>query len=88
MKSIPNIKDGGIILIEDTHTSYSKRFGNPSKYSFINYSKYLVDVVNSRFPSDEIKKNNEFRKKISQFFFMNQWWLLKSIKENVLTILI
>ncbi len=68
-ESIPNIKDGGIILIEDTHTSYSKRFGNPSKYSFINYSKYLVDVVNSRFPSDEIKKNNEFRKKIFSVLF-------------------
>ena len=68
-ESIPNIKDGGIILIEDTHTSYSKRFGNPSKYSFMNYSKYLVDVVNSRFPSEEIKKNNEFRKKIFSVLF-------------------
>ena len=40
-EAIPNINDGGIIITEDTHTSYLKKFGNPSKYSFINYSKYL-----------------------------------------------
>ena len=38
-KGIPFIKDGGLLIVEDTHTSYMTKFGNPSKYSFIEWSK-------------------------------------------------
>ncbi len=68
-ESIQNINDGGIILTEDTHTSYLKEFGNPSKYSFINYTKYLIDVINSRFPFTKIKKNKKFGDKIFSVSF-------------------
>jgi len=51
---IPNIKDGGILVTEDVHASYLKRFNNPSKYSFINFVKKTIDDINSLFP--EIKK--------------------------------
>ena len=47
-KCIPHVKDQGVLIVEDTHTSYMKSFGNPSKYSFINYSKNLIDSINSR----------------------------------------
>lgn len=47
---IPKIKNQGILIIEDTHTSYLKEFGNPSKYSFINFSKKIVNDINYRFP--------------------------------------
>lgn len=48
---IPNIKNGGMHIVEDVHTSYmKKKWYNPSRYSFINYSKKLVDDINSRFP--------------------------------------
>ena len=67
-ESVNNINDGGIIMTEDVHTSYFKKFGNPSKYSYINYSKYLIDIVNSRFPETKIKKNN-FRNKIYSISF-------------------
>ena len=50
-KCIPNIRDGGMLIVEDTHASYLTRFGNPSKYSFIAYCKTLIDGINSRFPS-------------------------------------
>ena len=88
-QTIPHIKDGGTLITEDTHTSYLKKFGNPSKYSFINYSKYLVDVINSRFPSDEIKKNNDFRNKIYSIVFFESMVALKidakkSIENTVL----
>ncbi len=46
--AIKNIRDGGILIIEDVHTSYFREFGNPSKYSFINFAKCLVDGINSR----------------------------------------
>ena len=68
-KSIPMIKDDGIILIEDTHTSYKKKYGNPSKYSFINYSKYLVDVINSRFLNPELKIKNKHKKSIFSILY-------------------
>ena len=68
-ESLHNMNDDGIILTEDVHTSYFKKFGNPSKYSFINYSKYLVDVVNSRYPEIKTKKINDFSKKIYSISF-------------------
>jgi hypothetical protein len=47
-ESLPHIKDGGVILVEDVHASYMPAFGNPSRYSFINFAKHLIDGVNSR----------------------------------------
>lgn len=51
MKSIKNINDDGIIVIEDTHSSYMSKFGNPSRYSFINFAKKLIDDINFKFPN-------------------------------------
>ena len=51
MKSIKNINDDGIIVTEDTHTSYMSKFGNPNKYSFINFAKKLIDDINYKFPN-------------------------------------
>ena len=89
-ESVNNINDDGIIMTEDVHTSYFKKFGNPSKYSYINYSKYLIDVINSRFPETEIKKNN-FRKKIYSISFYESIVAIKinskkSIEPNILSI--
>ena len=48
---VPFIKDNGILVVEDVHTSYMKnRFNNPSKNSFINFSEKMIDDINSRFP--------------------------------------
>lgn len=46
--TIRHIRDGGMLIVEDTHTSYMKGFGNPSKYSFINYCMKIVELINSR----------------------------------------
>jgi hypothetical protein len=43
--ALVNMNPGGIILIEDTNTSFSKSFGNPSRFSFINFSKSYVDSL-------------------------------------------
>jgi methyltransferase family protein len=47
---VPHIRNQGMLIVEDTHTSYLKLFGNPSRYSFINYAKRMIDRINSRFP--------------------------------------
>jgi hypothetical protein len=42
------INNGGLIVIEDTHASYKEEFGNPSKYSFINFVFNLINRINYR----------------------------------------
>ena len=81
-ESIPFINNGGIIVTEDTHASYLKKHGNPSMHSFINYSKHLVDVVNSRFPGTKIKTKNKFRKKLFSVIFYESIVAFKIDSEN------
>tara|TARA_B110001452_G_C15169027_1_gene406335 strand:- start:57 stop:857 length:801 start_codon:yes stop_codon:yes gene_type:complete len=48
---IPNIKDNGMLIVEDVHASFIKQnWYNPSKYSYINYCKKLIEDINFRFP--------------------------------------
>jgi hypothetical protein len=51
------INDGGIIVIEDVHSSYSKDFGNPSKFSFDNWVNQLSADMNSLY----LNKTNTLR---------------------------
>lgn len=46
--ALQNINDGGLLVVEDVHTNYFREFGNPSRYSFINFAYRVVDGVNSR----------------------------------------
>ena len=57
MQSIPYIKNGGSIIVEDTHTSFMnyKGFKNPSKNSFISFSTKLIENLHRRNPM--LKKN-------------------------------
>jgi len=56
--SINHINNGGILVVEDTHTSYMSDFGNPSKWSFIQYGKHLIDVISTRFSGLKSSKNS------------------------------
>jgi hypothetical protein len=62
-ESLPHIKDGGVILVEDVHASYMREFGNPSRFSFINFAKHLVDSVNAR-SSDVRKVRNDYGQRV------------------------
>ena len=62
--SLPYIRNGGKIIVEDTGTSYIKKeFYNPSRYSFINYAKNIIDNIHRRSPLLK-KKLNLYSKKI------------------------
>lgn len=67
--AIEHINNGGLLIVEDVHTSYFRDFGNPSKYSFINFSKRVVDSINSRFPSVNDVKNAYGKKVFSVSFY-------------------
>ena len=70
MESYNYIKPGGMIIIEDTHTSFMKKkgFKNPSKYSFVSFSKYIIENLHRRNPMVE-KKLNDLSQKIESITF-------------------
>lgn len=45
---IPMIKNGGMLVVEDTHTSYLGGFGFKG-FSFVRWAKSLIRLVNARF---------------------------------------
>ena len=47
---IPNINNEGMLIVEDVHASYMKKYYNPSNHSFINFAKKEIDDINSTFP--------------------------------------
>lgn len=61
-----HINDGGLIIVEDTHTSMLSGFGN-RKYSFLNYAKTVSGFLTSR-SGKLIKKNYDKRFYSVQFF--------------------
>ena len=54
------MNDGGLIVVEDTHTSYMDGFG-PKRFSYINYVKNKIDQINYRFNFENKFKNIERR---------------------------
>ena len=70
MESYNHIKPNGIIVVEDTHTSYMKKkgFKNPSCYSFINFCNFIIENLHRRNPSLN-KKLNILSEKIESIFF-------------------
>jgi hypothetical protein len=58
--AIDNVRDGGLVLIEDTHTSYMKHFGNPSRFSFMNFAYRVGDAIQARCPITERIGANRF----------------------------
>jgi hypothetical protein len=47
-KLLSIINDNGMLVVEDTHTSYMNGFG-PRRYTFVKYAKRMVDRCNLRF---------------------------------------
>ena len=47
---LDKIKDGGLLVVEDTHTSYMEGFGD-SRINFMNYVLQTMHRINSRFSS-------------------------------------
>lgn len=45
----PHLRNGGVFIVEDTHTSYWPGFGVVDHESFMDYAKRLVDGINGWF---------------------------------------
>jgi hypothetical protein len=65
---LPHINDGGLILVEDVHASYMREFGNPSRLSFINFARHLIDSINAR-SADVADVRNKYGQRIYSVSF-------------------
>jgi SAM-dependent methyltransferase len=68
-----HIKNGGIIVIEDTHSSYAKDFGNPSKYSFDNWVNQISADMNSVYLNKEYKLKRSQNKLIEKLSHIQKY---------------
>lgn len=70
MESYNYVNQNGIIVVEDTHTSYMKKkgFKNPSSYSFVNFCNLIVENLHRRNPSIN-RRLNTLSKKIDSIYF-------------------
>lgn len=48
---LPHVRDGGVIIVEDTHTSYlPKDYPAPTRFGFMKFAQHVVDVLHLRNP--------------------------------------
>jgi hypothetical protein len=67
-RAFAQVRDGGLVAVEDVHASYMREFGNPSRRSFTNFAGHVVDSVNRRFgPLDRAR--NEYWKHVYSVSF-------------------
>lgn len=65
---LDSVKNDGLLVVEDTHTSYMNGFGNLNT-SFVAYSKTWIDKINTRFGRFNDTQAQEDRRVWSIEFF-------------------
>jgi len=64
LSCVKNIKSDGLLIIEDTHSSYHKKYNTSKQYTFINFTKTLIDKLykdaNSLDQKDDEYNLNQF----------------------------
>jgi hypothetical protein len=46
--ALDHVRDGGLLVIEDTHAAYMRKFGNPSSHSIVARMAACIDEINYR----------------------------------------
>lgn len=84
MQSIKYLNYGGMIVIEDTHTSFmrDKGFKNPSKFSLINFTTLLIETIHRRNPMLK-KEINFFSKKIQSLEYYDSITVINISKSKL-----
>ena len=69
LEAIQNMNDLGLIILEDTHTSYFRSFGSLTNFTFIDFTKRAIDKINSRYSGiNSIESKERNKVKSIQFF--------------------
>ena len=81
------IKDDGIYLCEDLHTSYMPNYGGgyKNKNSFIEYTKNFIDYINTYYltDNDKIHQNIQFRKSTDSIHYYDSVIVLEKKSTTV-----
>ena len=92
LKYFPLLRKGGIYIIEDTHTLYTKQYGGGlfNQNSAINFFKLLIEVLNYEFWHNDITISNY----LSTFFpkdlpkFIDEGWIESiEFRNSIITII-
>ena len=75
LNTVNKINDNGLLVIEDTHASYSKEYNSSTKYSFVNFAKKLIDDIN-------LNSNSYLRKFIYSILFFDSIIVFKINKNK------
>jgi len=57
------MRDGGVIIVEDTHSSFAADFGMPHKFSFANWVHQVSDLMDQSYLVNKGLQNVKFFKK-------------------------
>lgn len=68
-RAFNQVRDGGLVVVEDVHASYMRKFDNPSRRSFVNFAKHVADSVNSRFELLPRARNDYWKRVYGVSFF-------------------
>lgn len=81
----PHLKDDGLYVIEDTHTSYWKEFGGGlnSRNSFIQFSKNLVDQIHWFHIPKKKKLNFKYSRSILSIHFYDSMIVIQKGNKQV-----
>ncbi|PUE10199.1 class I SAM-dependent methyltransferase [Limnohabitans sp. T6-20] len=91
IRYFPLVSPGGVYVIEDTHTLYSRNFGGGllNEFSAYNFFKKLIDIVNFQWWRDHFKMEDY----LTTFFlqgipdFIHQGWIESiEFKNSVITV--
>ena len=85
MESVNHINYDGMIIVEDTHTSFmnNKGFKNPSRFSFINFTSSLVEILHRRNPMIK-KEPNYLSKKINSIEYYDSVVVINMAKKELI----
>lgn len=81
----PHLKNGGLYMVEDCHTSYWPGFGGGyrNEASFIEYSKRLVDTIHSWYTDqDELFAFQEMAKEVNSVRFYDSIVAIEKLEQK------
>ena len=83
----PFLNNNGIFVIEDVHTSYWLDFGggHKRKGTFIEYSKNLIDYLNSQYSEQSDFRSNYYSKNIYSISFYDSIVVIEKSEKKSLT---
>jgi hypothetical protein len=81
----PHVKEDGVYLCEDLHTSYWLNYkgGHKRRGTFIEYSKNFIDYLNAYYSEQKSLKVNEFTKSVNSIHYYDSVIVIEKRKRGV-----